>query len=79
MFGFFCSLGSLQGIDVVVFTSLLQCSLAPLHLFFPHKNSSQEEGRRERGMEGEAGQEGLLVEFVLAPCLERKLSLLDDL
>lgn len=48
------------------------------HIFFPHKNSYQEGERRSEGW-GRGGAEGFHVQFVLALCLERKLSLLGDL
>lgn len=75
---FLSSFGSLQVMDVLVCASLLLCSLALPHLLFPHKNSYRWEGEASEGW-ARGWARGLLVRFVLNPCLERKLSLPGDL
>lgn len=57
----------------------------PLCVVLHHYSSSflikiptRKKGEESEGW-GRGGAEGLHVQFVLAPCLERKLSLLDDL
>lgn len=75
---FLSSFGSLRVMDVSVCASLLLCSLTLPHLLFPHKNSYWWKGEASEGWVWGCA-EGLLVRFVLNPCLERKLSLPDDL
>lgn len=57
------------------------CSCVVLHHYissFLIKIPTRKKGE-ESEVWGRREAEGLLVQFVLAPCLERKLSLLDDL